>query len=79
MVVNIKSEKAGILGRIIKLRASIFKNMRQYRLWSLMFIFSWKNMLLVMASIEDTPCPISATEARQKLKKLYQKAEDKNH
>lgn len=77
MIVNTKSEKAGI-NRIIKLCSSIFKNMRQYRLWSLMFIFSRKNMLMMMTSLEDTPCPIPAIEARQKLKKLYQKAGDKN-
>lgn len=33
---------------------------------------------MVMTSLEDTPCPISATEARQKLKKPYQKTKDKN-
>lgn len=75
MIANTKSEKVGIK-RIMKFRSSIFKNMRQYRLWSLMFIFSRQNMLMVKTSLEDTPCPIPATEARQKLKKLYPKAED---
>lgn len=36
-------------------------------------------MLMVMTSLEDTPCPISATKAQQKLKKLYQKNKDKNY
>ena len=35
-------------------------------------------MLMMMTPLEDTPCPIPATKAQQKLKKPYQKAKDKN-
>lgn len=31
-----------------------------------------------MTPLEDTPCPIPATKAQQKLKKPYQKAKDKH-
>lgn len=35
-------------------------------------------MLMMMTPLEDTPCPIPATKAQQKLKKPYQKTKDKN-
>lgn len=53
--------------------SSIFKNMRQYRLWGLIFIFSRKNTLMVMTSLEDTPmsniCNRSSIEVKETILK----------
>lgn len=71
------SEKA-VCSRITKLQSSIFKNMRQFRLWILIFIFSRKDMLMMMTSLEDTPMSNTCNRSSIEVKETIPKTKDKN-
>ena len=64
---------------IMKFRSSIFKNMRQFRLWSLIFIFSRKNMLRFMTLLEDTPMSNTCNRSSIEVKETIPKTKDKNY
>ena len=63
----------------MKFQSSIFKNMRQFRLWSLIFIFSRKNMLRLMTSLEDTPMSNTCNRSSIEVKNTIPKTKDKNY